>query len=599
MILRPGTRFGSFTLGKLLGSGRVADVFEVISSKGERFALKVLREALPLDAKPQARLGQEAEILATLDDLNVVRYFDSGVDLGRVWILVELVEGADLRQLVNAAGGALPVEQAVRIVRQVCEGVAAAHALGVLHRDLAPENILVGVHDFTKVADFGSAKPAKYGVKTTTEQDLASFFYIAPEYLKSHIAWPAGDVYSVGVLLYEILAGGNPIALPDLSMIDICRRHLSFVPPPLDTLERDIPGDLSALVQRAMAKDPASRPTMREMADRLAVILDRLTVQRRAGARSLPLPNREPGLAMTELDMPAFHLGATMPLAGVMDRPPSPSYGGQAPPGAAAPDPDAGRTALPPPAPSGSVSTSSPSGSVSTTSSPSGSAATSSPSGVVPTWSPPSPSGVVPTWSPPSPSGVVPTWSPPSGAVPTSSPPAPSGLGTTLRSPAYPPSLRAPDGAAPFTVPAPSLARNDTAPLTTSGPSLATDAAVPPTERGSTTAPVERPLPPLPLPPPPPPPRASRALPRAAGASIAVLALLGAGWMLLERRGVAPASPPPPPLPSASTSAPPPAASAVPAPTTPPTAASSASRPKAPAASSRTPPPRSKRPGSP
>ncbi|MFT3767401.1 MAG: protein kinase [Minicystis sp.] len=157
-LFQRGTHFAGHVIVRLLGTGRIAEVYEVVAPDGRLRALKVFKLDAPLSAKAQARLGQEGEAVATIEHVNVVRFFDAGVEQGRVWILLELVEGPDLRRLVEDAGGALPIERAVRIVRQACEGVTAAHRLGILHRDLSPENILVAADDVAKVADFGSAK---------------------------------------------------------------------------------------------------------------------------------------------------------------------------------------------------------------------------------------------------------------------------------------------------------------------------------------------------------------------------------------------------------------------------------------------------------
>ena len=165
-----GTHFAGHVIVQLLGAGRIAEVYEVVAPDGARLALKVLKiDDTPLDAKPNARLGQEGEAIATIEHVNVVRFHDAGRDAGRVWILLELVHGPDLWQLVRDAGGTLPPARAVSLVRQVCEGVAAAHALGILHRDLTPGNILVAPGDLAKVADFGSAKLERGSVKTTSE----------------------------------------------------------------------------------------------------------------------------------------------------------------------------------------------------------------------------------------------------------------------------------------------------------------------------------------------------------------------------------------------------------------------------------------------
>lgn len=371
-LFQRGTHFAGHVIVRLVGTGRVAEIYEVIAPDGRRRALKVFKHDAPLDAKPQARLGQEGEAVAIIEHVNVVRFFDAGVDHGRVWILLELVDGPDLRRLVDEAGGALPAERAVRIVRQACEGVAAAHQLGILHRDLSPENILVTADDLAKVADFGSAKLARHGVKTTSEQDIASSLYMAPEYMTSRVAEPRSDVYSMGLVLYEILAGAHPIAPRTATAMEICRRQLGHVPPPLAALGRDVPGDLSDLVQRVISKEPAHRGSMRDMADGLAVVLQRLHVQRRAAARSLPLPNRDLGVALTEPAMPVFGAGGTMSMAAIPAST-APSHEASSNAGHAIAAPavapsrlETVRDALPPPAPSGPFALAPPRPSVST-----------------------------------------------------------------------------------------------------------------------------------------------------------------------------------------------------------------------------------------
>ena len=266
-----GTHFAKHVIVRLLGTGRMAEVYEVVAPDGQHRALKVIKSGVPLPSKPQARLGQEGEAVASIEHVNVVRFYDAGVEDGRVWLLLELVLGPNLRQLVQQAGGTLPVERAVSIVRQACEGVAAAHALGILHRDLKPENILVAAGDRALVADFGSASVGALGVKTTaSEQDLTSSLYTAPECMLKHPAEERSDVYTMAVVLYEAIAGVHPMAPGPMTVLALVARHLTYDPPPLDTLGRDVPFDVSDLVRRAMSKDPAQRPSMRAMADELA-----------------------------------------------------------------------------------------------------------------------------------------------------------------------------------------------------------------------------------------------------------------------------------------------------------------------------------------
>ncbi len=335
-MLQPGTRFDKFTIVRLLGAGRIAEVYEVITPDGRRRALKVAKEGLSLDAKLQARFIQESDLIAAIEHVNVVSLYAIGVCNERLWILLELIDGPDLERLVRGVGGALPVDRAVAIVRQACEGVAAVHARTIVHRDLRPANLLVAADDLVKVADFGSAKLRTLGVKTTHEQEVASALYMAPEYAAGH-AEARSDVYAMGIVLYEILTGAHPIVPFPATVILIVDRHLRYEPPPLAALGRGFPHDLSEIVRRAMSKDPAGRPSMRALADKLADALHRLRAPDRAAALRAEVPGRDASLASTEPAMPVWRPGTTAPMSAI-----------PAPP---APPPGADRAAIPPPAP--------------------------------------------------------------------------------------------------------------------------------------------------------------------------------------------------------------------------------------------------------
>lgn len=500
----PGTHVANHFIVRHLGSGRIADVYEVIAPGGARRALKLLKADAPLDSKLPARLAQEAEIVATIEHVNVVRFHGAGVDLaagpdrGRVWLLLELVEGPDLRRLARDAGGALPAERAVSIIRQAAEGVAAAHRLGILHRSLEPENILVASGDLAKVADFCSAKLEGYGVKTTREQQLASSLYMAPEYMRRREAEPASDVYAMALILYEIVGGAHPLLPASATPIEICRRQLGYDPPPLATLGRGIPSDLSDLVQGALSKDPSRRCSMQGFADGLSLALSRLHAPRRAAARSVPLPNRGPALAATDLAMPAFTDRGTMPL--ISSSNPHDPRDPRAPASSPASRSTSQRSATPPPT---------------------------------------APSSAAPRSSPPRVASIDTSTRMERSAV---LPPAPSNGARTLRSPS--------PHFATETTPAPiAAARCD---------------AAPPAERSSTAVPVERQAPP---PAQSGAERRARQSFAWTGALL-LLGVLGLGSTLAVRGSMAPASAPyleaPPPVipPAVSSAVPPPQTSA-------------------------------------
>jgi serine/threonine-protein kinase len=206
---------------------------------------------------------------------------------------------------------------------------------------LTPENILTTSQDVAKVADFGSAKLAAWGVKTTAEQDLTTVRYRAPETVRVRWYVPESDVFSMGVILYELASGTHPFAEEGLSVMAVSRRLLAYTPPPpLASLGRDIPLDVSDLVQRALSPEPGDRGSMQSLANALEAAQQRLLARKRADAQSLPVPNQEAGMARTELEMPQMDVGGgTVRMSAVA--------------------PPARRTTLPP-VPAGPVTASSP-----------------------------------------------------------------------------------------------------------------------------------------------------------------------------------------------------------------------------------------------
>lgn len=299
--LRCGAVCGESTVVRLVGAGEVADVYEVRTADGSRRAIKILRQQVPLEARAQSRIAQEAETLAMLEHVNLLRYHRGGIHEGRVWVEVELVDGADLRRVMGAGGGKVPIERAVGLLRQVCEGLDAAHRQKVIHRDLKPENVLVGRDDLVKVGDFGNAKLPGWGLHTTHTQRTRSALYMAPELWQQGVAVTAeADVYSVGVILYEAIAGEHPIAPGPATLAQICLRQRDYTPPALHEVRGDIPLDISLLLQRAMSKSPEPRGSLRDFFIELEAAQLRLLAWRRASARNIPLPNRVREHAATE-----------------------------------------------------------------------------------------------------------------------------------------------------------------------------------------------------------------------------------------------------------------------------------------------------------
>jgi serine/threonine-protein kinase len=243
-----------------------------------------------------------------------------------VYLVLELVHGQNLREVLAAHGGRPPVATVVRWIRQAAEGVAEAHRLGVVHRDLKPENLLVTSEDVIKVIDFGIAKLHGWGVKTSHEQKVGTAMYMSPEHIQGKTPDGRMDVYALGAILFEALAGRHPVVTEPATVFQICALQLNVRPPPLAELVPGLPPRLCALVDRALEKDPERRvPSMRAFSDGLHEALLELGEDRRAQLRSLvelqgaptapiptgPVPSGTPLPAVTR---PPLHLVRTEPL---------------------------------------------------------------------------------------------------------------------------------------------------------------------------------------------------------------------------------------------------------------------------------------------
>jgi serine/threonine protein kinase len=300
-----GAVFAGCTVDALLGIGGVGEVYEVVTVAGARRALKVLQTTAQVVSQVQDRFAQECSILASIDHVNVVRFFGAGVEQGRVWLLIELVDGTDLEQLRRSAGGTLGVERAVRLVRQACDGVAAAHRKDVIHRHLSPSNILATRTEIAKVIDFGSAKISSFGLRTDDPGAAFTGLYLAPEVILGRPTF-ASDVFSAALTLYVSITGAHPAGAGPMTLVEAATRQLNREIPPLASVVPGVPGNLSLLLQRALSLDPDRRPCMDELREGLGAVLDDLQAPRRRSARNLDLQIGDWRLARTLPAMAVF-----------------------------------------------------------------------------------------------------------------------------------------------------------------------------------------------------------------------------------------------------------------------------------------------------
>ncbi len=277
-----------YELEELVGTGGMSSVFRARDRLLDRHvALKVLHQHYADDDEHVARFRSEARAVAQLSHPHIVTVIDRGVDDGRQFIVFEYVEGENLKDLLRRAGQ-LPARRAVELAVAVAEGLAFAHGQGLVHRDVKPQNVLLSEEGDVKVTDFGIARSLDVERGVTQEGTvLGTSDYISPEQAGGKSVSPATDVYSLGVVLWELLTGAVPF--PGDSFVAVALRHINEPPPSLLDARPDAPVRLAAAVDRALAKDPAERfPSMAAFADELRLCFDDLDPEQTAVVMPLP-----------------------------------------------------------------------------------------------------------------------------------------------------------------------------------------------------------------------------------------------------------------------------------------------------------------------
>jgi serine/threonine-protein kinase len=245
---------GRYALDRSLGNGGMGEVFVATDTTlGRQVALKRLAPELAEDDASRRRFFREARALGRINDPNVVGVFDVGDDGDRPFLVMELIQGTTLARELDERGR-LPTDQAVAIAAGVAGGLAAAHAKGVVHRDVKPSNIFLTEGGEPKVGDFGIAH-MEHGTRTLTGTAIGSPAYIAPEQAMGQPVDARTDLYALGCVLYHMLAGRLPFEGDDALAVTYQQVHNDPAP-----LEASVPDELAALVARLMAKEPAGRP---------------------------------------------------------------------------------------------------------------------------------------------------------------------------------------------------------------------------------------------------------------------------------------------------------------------------------------------------
>lgn len=270
-----------YELQELIGGGGMADVYKAQDKLLDRaVAVKILHQQYANDAEFVEKFRREATAAAKLAHPNIVNIYDVGEDGGSQYIVMEYVSGPTLKEVIQQKGCLEPIE-AVRIAKEIASALESAHRNNLVHCDIKPHNILVMPDGHIKVTDFGIARAVSASTMTYSGSVMGSVHYFSPEQAKGTVITTKSDVYSLGVVLYEMLTGQLPFN--GETSVSIALKHLQEEPVPIRQLNPSIPPVLEAIVQKAMSKDPADRPNSTELYADLnqakAMLADRGTSQ--------------------------------------------------------------------------------------------------------------------------------------------------------------------------------------------------------------------------------------------------------------------------------------------------------------------------------
>jgi serine/threonine protein kinase len=314
------TRLGRYELGEKLGEGAMGLVFKARDTVLDRV---VALKTLPFEGASdeiQERFRREAEAIGRMDHPHVVKVFDLGETAGRLFMAMELLDGEDLRRLIEVAAD-IPISERLRIFAEVSEGFSYAHSRGVVHRDIKPANIMVTKLGATKILDFGLARMETHQTLTRKGVILGTPDYMSPEQATGKPADPRSDVFSCGAVFYEFLTGYKPFRGATLHAVLF--NIVSEPTTPVLTLAPDTPTRVAALVHRMISKSPADRPSMDDVAAELRSLRTNLLRSRLRSclASDAPRPGREEtGQALkAHLTRARAHLDAGSPAKAIAE----------------------------------------------------------------------------------------------------------------------------------------------------------------------------------------------------------------------------------------------------------------------------------------
>ncbi len=264
---------GRYKLEAKLGSGGMSTVYLARDTTLDRsVAVKVMHREMSEQADQLQRFRQEARAVAKLSHPNVVAVIDAGEDGGHPYIVFEYVEGETLKQRINRVG-ALDAQEALAHAIEIARGLTVAHARNMVHRDIKPQNVLIDSEGRAKLTDFGISRQLEQDGMTATGRVLGTTDYVAPEQAMGHPVDQRSDVYSLGVVLYEMLVGQVPFHAD--SQVGVAMKHVNEELPDVQQRRPELSAAAALVVERATAKDPGARyQEVGELIDDLATALE-------------------------------------------------------------------------------------------------------------------------------------------------------------------------------------------------------------------------------------------------------------------------------------------------------------------------------------
>ncbi len=295
---------GRYKLLERVGSGGMASVFKAQDMLlGRIVAIKMLHAGFAGDEEFLRRFRQEAFSAASLQHPNIVIVHDIGQDEQNQYIVLEYVQGQTLKQIVrqyNDQGQTMPIPRVLDLAVQICAGIGYAHRANLVHCDVKPQNVLVTRDDRIKVADFGIARAMSEASQQIKDEDLwGTPQYFSPEQAAGNTPTPASDVYSIGVMMFEMLSGRLPFMAE--SQTALALKHMQEAPPMISEFNASVPEQLELIVDKVLAKEPAGRyRTAGQLGRVLSTYRDNSHADTGPMMPVVTVPVMEPGLPMSE-----------------------------------------------------------------------------------------------------------------------------------------------------------------------------------------------------------------------------------------------------------------------------------------------------------